>query len=73
MKTKTFHVSNFGSFAGGLVADQEGYVTYHASDRYGKASDAQIAELAATGRTLAIRNAAQAEINERELNKWRSK
>jgi hypothetical protein len=26
MKTTTFHASNFGSFAGGLPTDNEGYV-----------------------------------------------
>lgn len=73
MKTKSYHVSNFGSFGGGVVADTEGYVTIHDSPRYAKASDDQLAEWAESGRTLAIRNAAQTEINERRLNEWRDK
>lgn len=71
MKTKSYHVSNFGSFGGGVVADTEGYVTIHDSQRYVKASDGQLAEWAESGRTLAVRNAAQTEVNERRLNEWR--
>ena len=73
MKTKSFHKTNLGSFSGGLVADMDGYVTIHDSDRYGRATAEQLAEWAESGRTLAIRNAAQTEINERQLAKWRSK
>jgi hypothetical protein len=71
MKTKSYHVSNFGSFGGGVRADAEGYVTYHDSPRYKTASGVQLAEWAESGRTLAIRNAAQTEINERRLREWR--
>lgn len=70
MKTKSYHVSNFGAFGGGVVADTEGYVTIHDSQRYATASEGQLAEWAKSGRTLAIRNAAQTEINERRLRDW---
>jgi hypothetical protein len=71
MKTKQFHISNLGSFSGGLVADTQGFVTIHDSQRYDSASDDQLTEWSENGRSLAIRNAAQAELNERQLQQWR--
>lgn len=71
MKTKKFHISNMGKFSGGLVADTQGYVTAHDSDRYATATADQLAEWAENGRTLAIRNAARCELNERSLAQWR--
>jgi hypothetical protein len=73
MQTKSFHITNLGSFSGGLVADTEGYVTIHDSERYGKADMAQLQEWAENGKTQAVRNAAQTEINERALAKWRDR
>jgi hypothetical protein len=72
MKTRTYHVSNFGSFRPNAVADTEGYVTYHDSPRYRKATIVQLEEWAENGRTLAVRNAAATEIAQRALNTWRS-
>jgi hypothetical protein len=60
-----------GSFGGGLVADNQGYVTIHDSTRYGKAQLEQLTAWAENGRTQAIRNAAQCELNERKLHEWR--
>jgi hypothetical protein len=71
VKTKSYHVSNFGSFRPAAVTDTEGYVTYHDSPRYAAATDDQLTEWAETGRTLAVRNAAATEIAERKLNEWR--
>lgn len=70
MKTKSYHISNFGRFAPTSAADVNGYVTYHDSDRYAKASDDKLAEWAES-RTKAVRNAALTEQAQRNLRQWR--
>ena len=69
MKTKTYHVTNLGSFAPTGLADNEGYVRYHVSPRYGKATDSQLADWA-DSRSIAVRNAAITEQCERRLADW---
>lgn len=69
MKTKSYHISNLGSYAPSQIADSNGYVTYHDSERYSKATDEQLAEWAES-RVKAVRNAAITEQAERELSKW---
>lgn len=71
MKIRRYHVSKFGLFGGGVVADADGYVTYHDSPRYAAATDEQLKDWAANAKTLAARNAARTEINKRRLNEWR--
>jgi hypothetical protein len=69
MKTRSYHISNLGSYAPYHIADNNGYVTYHDSDRYVTASDEQLAEWAES-RTKAVRNAAITEQAERKLGEW---
>ena len=72
MKTKSYHISNLGSYAPrAAVADPEGYVTYHDSARYAEASDEQL-DAWAESRNAAVRNAALTEQAERRLKQWRS-
>jgi len=69
MKTRSYHISNLGSYAPSHIADSNGYVTYHDSDRYGKATDEQLEEWAES-RIKAVRNAAITEQAERKLAEW---
>jgi len=69
MKTNSYHISNLGSYAYSHIADSNGYVTYHDSPRYGKATDEQLDEWAES-RSKAVRNAAITEQAERQLSKW---
>jgi hypothetical protein len=71
MKTRSYHISNLGSYAPSHIADNNGYVTYHDSDRYGKATDEQLEEWAES-RTTAVRNAAITEQAERKLAEWQT-
>lgn len=71
MKTKTYHVMNLGCFAPVGLADAEGYVTYHDSPRYAKASEAKLREWEGS-RVAAVRAAAVTEIAERDLQRWRN-
>lgn len=71
MKTKKYHQSNLGSYAPTQVADSYGYITYHDSPRYAKASAEQLGEWASS-RISVVRSAAITEQCERELAKWRS-
>jgi hypothetical protein len=71
MKTRSYHVSNFGSFRPAASADTDGYVTYHDSPRYRDATDDQL-EAWLDSRVAAVRNAAATEIAERKLNEWRA-
>jgi hypothetical protein len=72
MKTKTFHASNFGSYSGGLATDSEGYVTYHDDPAYAAMTDGELQTICDdSSKPTAVRNAAQAEVNERELAAWR--
>jgi hypothetical protein len=69
MNTRSYHISNLGSYAPRGI-DTNGYVTYHVSRQYSKASDEQLAEWAAESRIKAVRNAAITEQAERRLAKW---
>lgn len=71
MKTKTYHVSNLGSFGGVVSPDANGYVTYHDSPRYAKATSEQLADWSESP-TRAVRNAAKTELAERGIQHWRS-
>lgn len=71
MKTKTYHVSNLGSFGGGVSPDTNGYVTYHDSPRYARGTAEQLAEWAESP-VRAIRNAAKTEMAERGIQDWRN-
>lgn len=70
MKTRSYHISNFGRYAPIHIADASGFVTYHDSDRYGKATDQQLGEWSES-RIKAVRNAAITEQAERKLEEWR--
>lgn len=72
MKTRSYHVSNFGSFRPDAAADTEGYVTYHDSPRYKTATDDQLRAWL-DSRVQSVRNAAATEIAERKLDEWRAK
>ena len=69
MKTKSYHISNLGSFAPAGVTERDGYVTYHDSDRYGSATAAQL-DAWSESRNVAVRNAALTEKAERRLGEW---
>lgn len=69
MKTKSYHISNLGSFAPSAATTEDGYVTYHDSPRYGEATDEKLNEWAKS-RTKTVRNAAVTEIAERALSVW---
>lgn len=71
MKTKTYHVSNLGSFGGGVSPGTNGYVTYHDSPRYAAATDEQLEEWS-DSQSRAVRNAAKTEMAERGINAWRA-
>lgn len=70
MKTAKYHHTNMGKFAPTEYADTNGYITIHASDRYAKATDEQLANWAASS-SRAVRAAAATEIAERNLASWR--
>ena len=70
MQTKTYHISNLGSYGAGIPTDHHGYVTIHDSPRYAEADDAQLSEWAES-RTRTVRAAALTEMAERSLSKWR--
>lgn len=70
MATRQFHISNMGAYSNGLVANHGGYVTVHDSPRYDTATEEQLRNWAESGRTLAVRNAAQTELNNRALATW---
>jgi len=71
MKTASYHSTAFGDFAPRRATqDNQGFITYHVSARYGKASDAQLDGWAQSPLS-AVRNAAVAEIGERCLGEWR--
>jgi len=68
MKTKSYHKSNLGSFAPS-ISTNDGYIVYHDSPRYGKASEEQL-EAWAESRIKAVSNAALTEQAERALSQW---
>lgn len=73
MNIKTYHISNLGSFSPrGVTVDSQGYVTYHSSDRYSKASNDQLVDWSCS-RIRSVRNAALTEIAERSIVAWQSK
>jgi len=73
MKTKTYHRTNLGSyFPSGASVDSSGYVTYHDSPRYSRATESQLRDWAES-RIGSVRNPAVTEIAERALDAWRSR
>lgn len=70
MKTRSYHISNFGKFAPSGHADSQGYVTRHDSERYEKASAEQLDEWLESPNKY-VRAAAATEIAERKLAEWR--
>jgi hypothetical protein len=68
MKTKSYHKSNLGSYAP-HISTNDGYITYHDSPRYAKASQEQLEEWAGS-RIEAVRNAALTEQGKRALGEW---
>jgi predicted NBD/HSP70 family sugar kinase len=71
MKKRSFHHTNMGAYAPTAYADTDGYITIHASERYAKASDAQL-QTWLDSRVKYIRAAAATEIAERKLQQWRA-
>jgi hypothetical protein len=71
MKKDITHISNFGSFAP-IGANALGYIEYHDSPRYSKASDSQLDEWQESPNKL-IRNAARIELANRGLRAWNEK
>jgi hypothetical protein len=72
MKTKTYHISNFGSFAPSGVDAVDGYVTIHDSDRYKEASEEELGAWE-NSRLPAVKHAALTERAQRLLDRWRAK
>lgn len=71
MKTRTYHISNFGSFAPAGVECVDGYVTIHESIRYSTATVPQLHEWS-TSRLPAVRDAALTELANRAVQQWRN-
>jgi len=72
MKTKSYHHTALGSYApSAATRDSQGYITYHSSPRYGKATAEQLDEWSRS-RIAAVKNAAETEIANRALAAWRS-
>ena len=72
MKTKTYHITNLGSFSPrGITTDSAGYVTYHDSQRYAKATESQLNEWRHS-KFVAVRNAALTEFAERHWSLWQN-
>lgn len=72
MKTRAYHISNLGSFGASVPTGRDGYVTYHDSPRYAKASNSRLAEWTES-RCKAVRAAAWTELAERGIAEWRAK
>jgi hypothetical protein len=73
MKTKTYHHTNLGSyFPARASVDSSGFVTYHDSPRYSRATESQLRDWA-DSRIGSVRNAAVTEMAERDLEAWRSR
>lgn len=72
MKTKSFHASNMGRFAPTYLADQDGYITVHDSDRYERADAGQLG-VWRKSRIRAIKAAAIVELASREIQRWRDR
>jgi hypothetical protein len=71
MKTRTYHISNFGNMAPLGVDCVNGYVTIHESIRYSSATVEQL-NTWTTSRLSAVRDAALTELANRDLQEWRS-
>ncbi len=69
MKTKSYYKSNLGSFSP-AISTNDGYITYHDSPRYAKATAEQLEKWAGSN-LKAVRNAALTEQAERALGEWR--
>jgi hypothetical protein len=72
MKTKTYHITNFGSFAPSGVDAVDGYVTIHDSARYAEASEEELGAWE-NSKLSAVRHAALTERAQRLLDRWRAK
>lgn len=73
MKTKSYHYTALGSYTpAGATRDRQGYITYHDSPLYAKATAEQLEEWSES-LTTSVRNAAVTEIAERALAIWQSK
>jgi hypothetical protein len=71
MKTKSYHITLFGKFAP-AIGTNTGYVIYHDSPRYSKASTEQLNEWAKS-RIETVRNAALTERAERRVREWNNR
>jgi hypothetical protein len=69
MKTKKIHASVFGWFAPTHLEDEEGYIVFHDSPRYAKATDESL-ERWALRKNVIIRNAAEVEQRSRLMAEW---
>ena len=73
MKIKSYHNSSLGSYAPRQASqNSEGYITYHASERYATATESQL-DGWAESRVGAVRNAALTEFAERAIAGWQKK
>ena len=69
MKKSETHQSNFGTFAP-VGANVGGYIEYHDSPRYSRATNAQLEEWASDAKMLIVRNAARIELANRKIRAW---
>ena len=72
MRKSSTHKSNFGSFAP-IGANANGWIEYHESARYARASIAQLEEWEADAKMLIVRNAARIELANRKIFAWNEK
>jgi hypothetical protein len=72
MKKTSIHSTQFGKFAAGLVADSQGFVEIHDSSRYAAATDETLHDWCES-RSTAVRNAARAELAQRQIQQWRER
>ena len=72
MKKLTVHKSSFGKFAP-IGANVNGYIEYHDSPRYSRATNAQLEEWASDARMQIVRNAARIELANRKIRSWNEK
>ena len=72
MKKSSTHESNFGKFAP-IGANANGYIEYHDSPRYSKASIAQLEDWESNAKMQIVRNAARIELANRKIRAWNEK
>ena len=72
MKTETYHISNLGSFGGGIPTDSQGYVTRHVSPRYAQATNEEL-DAWTRSKLAPVRAAALTEQADRAIRAWRDK